>query len=1109
MKKQEAAGGTATNTPSRFSPSEFMRARHPDLFSDSETIQTPFPLPKAVFDHYLESLTSRKQEYEFEHFARKLAEKELCPNLIPQTGPTGGGDGKVDTETYPVSEQIADVWYQGAVEASKERWAFAVSAKKQWKEKVKADVEKIVGTNRGYELIYFISSQYIKASTRSQIEDELKAEHSIPVRILDRTWIIECVYEHDRLQIALETLNITGFGSQPGRIKGAQDTVREQEFHDLEKQIQNTARYEGLQYQLAEDCLRSALLARGLARPRTEIEGLFARAERIAGKVGDPRQKLRIAYQKAWTAYWWFEDLEEFNSLYDDVEKLITDDSSIGDVEKLSTLHTVLAGNIGDEEIDPAAAKLDARTEFLKSKLEPIAADKIRRPSDALWARTLIAFKKLYDTFSDSEPLESVLKDIKTILSEVSGLVAYPAESAIELVLAAGEMLSDNEAYDDLFEAVIALKQERASRSEVGRTLLRRGYQKLRGGKNYDAIKMLGRAQQFLAIRENHREFASALFGCGLAYESVGLLWAARANTLAAADQAMAELAETGRAKTSTIGFLKRLVWLELQLGRVPCVLEWIRATDSVTGYTLSEQKQFQSYFEERNVQDVVLATLFLKTDFWELKWLDFFPQVLDGMKLYDSRAALLYALGYEDRLREDGHIPEDGDMEIAKNFFLSLSNEPASLDLPPRPEFLNKRNLTFRSNVMGCRVSVKLPNEQSSIYLAETILGALEALFATCADHRMFAHRAELKINIKTSPFKKLDYKFERAAGEEELFISHSPELFAAHANNADISEWLAELIIHAGARIFIIERPEEFAKKIFGDEMGMGRALSFSQVAIPLENMLGDTPRIKLADWKTGDITEKFPLKRSAAWDAGLRPQENNGGKKLSELEAAAGTEPGEEFDINKFKHSHYRTSSLIDFSLWSKAGWVGIVYMYADNANVPPVVGFGFRNIEAGRAIFKKWRSLLGERDADEQLRISIITGIDQTKPASYKVMVRSNPRIDPKDKSHRFMNIVSRFQRMDPPDTKNLDMFLKTFERFGSYWLMPMRYSGEGDTDAPPNFDVMIEKAELVVKPAWRISEHSPEIAVISEDDEIIIPEGLDAAEMPKKLRKYRN
>src|SRR5207237_5750030 len=47
------------------------------------------------------------QETEFQRFPFELAKRKVCPNLLPQTGPTGGGDSKVDTETYPVADNPA------------------------------------------------------------------------------------------------------------------------------------------------------------------------------------------------------------------------------------------------------------------------------------------------------------------------------------------------------------------------------------------------------------------------------------------------------------------------------------------------------------------------------------------------------------------------------------------------------------------------------------------------------------------------------------------------------------------------------------------------------------------------------------------------------------------------------------------------------------------------------------------------------------------------------------------------------------------------------------------------------------------------------------------
>ena len=84
----KAASETAQQAPS---PRELMRARHPDLFSDS-VVQSEPVLARPVFDHHLDTLTARKEEYQFEHFCRLIAEKEMCPNLRIQTGPTGGGD---------------------------------------------------------------------------------------------------------------------------------------------------------------------------------------------------------------------------------------------------------------------------------------------------------------------------------------------------------------------------------------------------------------------------------------------------------------------------------------------------------------------------------------------------------------------------------------------------------------------------------------------------------------------------------------------------------------------------------------------------------------------------------------------------------------------------------------------------------------------------------------------------------------------------------------------------------------------------------------------------------------------------------------------------------
>ena len=148
-----------------FSPKSFLKTRRPERFSDTIVAEAT-ELDRSLLEFHLSSLTSRSQETDFERFARRLCECEICPNLLPQTGPTGGGDSKVDSETYPVADTLALAWYTGlGREAAQERWAFAFSAKADWPPKVRSDIAKIVGTARAYTKAFFVTNQAVPDRT--------------------------------------------------------------------------------------------------------------------------------------------------------------------------------------------------------------------------------------------------------------------------------------------------------------------------------------------------------------------------------------------------------------------------------------------------------------------------------------------------------------------------------------------------------------------------------------------------------------------------------------------------------------------------------------------------------------------------------------------------------------------------------------------------------------------------------------------------------------------------------------------------------------------------------------------------------------------------------
>jgi hypothetical protein len=407
-------------------PSDFMRARRPELFSDSTAYDEAL-YPRSILDHFLDTLTSRNEERLFETFARRVAERVICPNLVPQTGPVGGGDSKVDSETYPVAEELASTWYHNdAVAAAREKWAFAISAKRAWRPKVQSDVKKIAATGRGYTNIYFITSQYVPDKARGELQDSLSSECSAKVTILDRTWILAQMYENQHLDLAFEIFSIMPDYQQRVR-QGPVDAMRQKELTDLDARIANVARYGGSKYRRAEDALEAALLSRSLGRPSSEVDGRFARAIEMAEGGGGSSPLLRFRYLQAWTRYWWFDDAEGTARLYDAIFIEAKNGANAWQLERVLNLWTCLLSANRRGALSPEVAQLEARGKELEESL--LSVQRLDTGStNSLFARTQLVFLRLAQRLPNG-PTDDLLVELREVVRLAGNHIDFPMDS--------------------------------------------------------------------------------------------------------------------------------------------------------------------------------------------------------------------------------------------------------------------------------------------------------------------------------------------------------------------------------------------------------------------------------------------------------------------------------------------------------------------------------------------------------------------------------------------------------------------------------------------------------------------------------------------------------
>jgi hypothetical protein len=1092
-----------TNKPDlqSFLPSQFLRARRPHLFSDSLVVAES-RLSREIFEYHLDTLTSRKEENTFEHFCRCLSEKELCPNLIPQTGPTGGGDSKVDSETYPVAPAIRERWYEGLEDpGTNDRWAFAFSAKKEWRPKVGQDVASIINTNRDYKRIYFITNQFVKDKQRGETESELTKKHGVDVRILDRTWIMRCVFEHDRQSLAIETLGLTDYRRDEIVLTGPKDAERKLELDELEIRIADADRYSGVEFQLAEDCLRSALLARGLGRARAEVEGRFNRAERIAKRVGNRRQQLRIAYNKAWTFFFWYDDFEAFSEAYRQTEGYACGNEQASDLELLSYLWTLLFSSVRSSRLSAEETSLEKHTATLKRELERLSTDKTR-PTNSLRAYTTLLLIRITEAEGENKEITQVLRDLKKVLKKAETLVEFPLDTLLGLVRELGAMFPESNEYDELLEVVVELAEARASEGSAGRVLLERGYQKLRAGLLYETISLLGRAQIKLALDEYRDEHVKALLGCGLAYVMTGLLWAGRANCLAAAHFALTDFKEEGEVTDTALRCIQQLVWIELQLGRIPAVLAWLRLADAVARHLFVDSESAEQYIKQRIDQDRILGLLLLLTDHWDLKWLDFLPSVLERMDLPNARIALLYALGHEEQLRREEWIPADWEQKDVDELFNGWITQPARKELPRLADLMARRQLTFRSYVLGCEIVVETPNNQTSVEVSEAVLSSLEALLSTALDFRVFPHRSDFLIRIRPSDFvAELEYTVEEKKGDFYIEITHPVTMGTDPDTQHEFRRFLLEVVASTVARIAFVT-DSSFFEDLGRDQIGFGRALNYASPSIFLGNLLGDKQCLQLGGWK-GDAGERrYPLIRPAPFCSSVgEPKEEE--SLLADWKPGEGEPPPGLFGVDHIRHPDRRVFSLINVPLWDRAKWHGTGFAFYPDLSVPPILALLFTDKEAGKAIFSGLQTRLGKVDEEEQLRVSIITGTRKDHSASYSVVVGINPRV-PKKPGSQFV-LVYRFNHMHPKDSKNLDVFLNKFREERCYVLVPGFMTSP--TDPPelfPKYGIL--KRQLRVSPAWKLTENDPDVCVLDPDQTPVIPRNVKDPPVLRALQR---
>ena len=1060
-------------------PSKFMRGRRPALFSDSRHESTA-PQTRDEFEYRLETITSRSEEALFQRFGHALLEAEVCPNLIPQTGPTGGGDSKVDADTYPVADALAERWWRGtAREAANEDWAFAISAMKDWRKKGRSDVDNVLASGRNYQRIFFLTNQFVKDKDRAKLEKELtKRAGGIPVRIFDRTWIVQAVFDHERWPIAARELNLPAAKAKSPGMIGPRDAERARELADVDAEIHDPGRFADSQLQLAHAFQTSALLARGLDRPREEVDQRFDRAIELASQSGSSRAQRRMRYQKAWTDFWWYDDSQTVIGAYDAIEALLDDDINAWDVEQLVNLYSLLISAERHGWLPAGAAGLPARFERLRAHAKRLAGRKAH-PTDAAWARTHLCHLDFLADPANPEQHVATIKALQGLLRDVERLPEYPVESLCEVINVLTQFPIAIEGLDAVADRAGELVGKRLGAQAQARQLLERAIHKAESKAPEEALRLLGRAMGLLHRQPSRSLYLAGAWTAAQAYCDIGLYCAARAHLLLGLSRSLRSVVEDARMSDDSLEFAVRLAWVELAAGRLPLMLEALHLADMIASALDLSGKQGEAYLNERLAIEAMLARAIANSTPEHAPAMAAVPAMLAERRLEAAQQTTLALLGHS----------EEPLLRMTEGMSL------AAIQAAPWPEELGPIDWEsavsgdVRSRVMGCELRATGVTTQEARSLILAIFAAVEAFAATAFADRFTPIHDRLAFSVVNDPAARsmTVQLVEDDCGDPVVRVNYAfGSLAAGYASTKEFHARAAEAVANILARV-CVPTDRTAVERLFSKDAVQDRAFALLN-ACGLDEMSSDSPALEALVPENAELADLVGTGRF------LAPPGDDPHADLWDARLSAEKPPPGGLAVH---HHRTRMLGVINTPLWDRAHWRGVGFTIA--ADGVPEIGLLFRDEEAAEKILRGLHRRVGRATPDALLRIAILTDVDRNNRAAYRMGIAP---MDSRAMQGPTQTLMVAFQitTMAPQSANNLNGFLGAFARAGRFRIGVAVAVHGPDVPARALQVAPLEFTELSIKPAWQVQMNEPMFGMMLQTaDQIYIPEEIEDPE----------
>jgi hypothetical protein len=400
---------------------------------------------------------------------------------------------------------------------------------------------------------------------------------------------------------------------------------------------------------------------------------------------------------------------------------------------------------------------------------------------------------------------------------------------------------------------------------------------------------------------------------------------------------------------------------------------------------------------------------------------------------------------------------------------------------------FLFDDQIKMSSIILGCKFNISFKKNKELFFACETILAFLESFFATSLSD-LSPSTEEVNIELHQN-LELVSPEYEYGGSSSQYKVSLNT--FDYNSQSSDrMRNFMLEFTGVILSRNFMMRNSKDYLETLFAKEEVHERLSIIFEHRNFSTNILGDNPSLFLEDWLTAKSFKEYEPNRN-----GPLPIKSYRTTKQKDIK----------YDLERVPHNKRKVFSIIDVPQWDKANWIGFGF-FADNSGLG--VFLAFENETEGKKIFDGWINKFGKIDQEEQIKITIIKGVDSRNPYWYRVHVCSNIQ-DSHFESGNLFTLASRYHELNATKPDNLENLLVGYKHFKKFRLCLAKMVDKKTGHIIPYYETAIIKKELHIRNAWEIGENDMDMVVIKSGDLPIIPSEVNNAPVLDLLKKKKS